>query len=184
MIAGSMACECSAEGFGDMVGQGGAGARINQQGLGGDAFSEDNLMVLKEDLKVVDKPAFLNKNALAVDEVARLKQHFCTACSELVFALVDKEAVVWGDEKIVLVVKRALCDHHRGEITYRADGVMTDPADFLWAIVPCEEFVSDFEGFDGALFACGKAQACAACERDTGYLSKAQRFSASIPTRR
>ena len=62
MIAGSMACECSAEGFGDMVGQGGAGARINQQSLGSDAFSEDNLMILKEDLEVVDKAAFLNKD--------------------------------------------------------------------------------------------------------------------------
>ena len=44
MGAGTMACECAAEGFGDMLWQGGAGARINQQGLGGDAFSEDNLM--------------------------------------------------------------------------------------------------------------------------------------------
>ena len=57
-----MACQCSAEGLGDMVGQSRAGARINQQGLGGDAFSENNLMVLKEDLKVVDKAAFLNKD--------------------------------------------------------------------------------------------------------------------------
>ena len=71
-------------------------------------------------------------------------------------------------------MKRALGDHHRGEIAHRADGVMTDPADLLWAIVPCEEFVADFEGFDGALFACGKAQACAACERNTRHLSKAQ----------
>ena len=45
--------------FAQVFGQDGAGAGVDQQRLGGDAFGIDNLVAVKQQLEIIDKAAVL-----------------------------------------------------------------------------------------------------------------------------
>lgn len=78
----------------DTIGQGRAGAGINQKRFGGDPFGVNNLVIVEQDLEIIHEPAVLLIDRVAVDQMAHLYQYFGSARANAVFALVDKQAVI------------------------------------------------------------------------------------------
>jgi hypothetical protein len=52
-----------------------AGARVNQQGFGGDTFRIDDLMFIKQQLELVDKTTIAAIHTIAIDQMTDLHQH-------------------------------------------------------------------------------------------------------------
>src|SRR6056297_4344425 len=83
-----------------VLGQDGAGAGIDKEGLGGDAFGIDDLVVVEEKLEVIYKAAILALHGVAIHEIARAHQQFGPPGAERIRALVDEEPVIGADQQV------------------------------------------------------------------------------------
>ena len=133
--------------------QGRACARVNEQGLGSDALGVDDLVLIKKQLEVVDKSTILLCDRFAIHQVTGFDKHLRAARAQSIAALIDEQAVVRTDHKVVGVVERARFDHDRGEIAHSAHGVLANPADHLPAIIAGEDFIAHLQLFNRALCA-------------------------------
>ena len=147
---------------------------VDQQGFGGDAFGEDDLVAVKQKLEVIDEPARLHPDAVAVDEVARAHEDFGAARADPVGALIDEQPVIGRDQQVVLIVQGVGGDQDRGEVAHRAHRVLADPANGLRAVIAGEHAVADAQILDRALFTGGQRDPRAAGEGDAGDLCKAR----------
>jgi|GEM_PF-1757975 len=72
-----------------MIRQGGAGARVDQQRFRGDPFGIGDLVLIKQQLEVIYKAAGLLKNGFPVDQVADLDRHLVVPGTQSVLPLID-----------------------------------------------------------------------------------------------
>ena len=87
--------------------QHGLGAAVDQHGFSGDPFGIDDLVAVKQQLEIIDKPAVLNAHCVAVDQMAHLDQQLGSTCAKAVFALIDEQTVVGADDQVAVIVQGA-----------------------------------------------------------------------------
>ena len=105
-------------------------------------------MAVKQQLEIIDKPAFGLNDIDAIDQKFCLYKNFGTSCAGMVAALIDENPVVWRYNQIMFVVQSALFDHNGGKGAGGADGLLTDPTDFPRSMDAGQNTVAHGQLFD------------------------------------
>ena len=111
--------------------------RADQMRLSSDPFGVDDVVLIKDQLKVIDEAATPPQNCAVIYQMARFDQHLGAACTEMVFTLIDEQAVIGAHHQIGVVVQGAFGDHNWRKATRGAHRGLPDMADRLLSGVVC-----------------------------------------------